>query len=405
MIALIDCNNFFVSCERVRDPQLNGIPVIVLSGGSGCVVAMSNEAKALGITRSAPYFKIKAMCEANGVVALHGSHRLYREISDKVMQVLREHATHGIEIYSIDDAFIVVNSDIGDPRDYGLYLVDTIFRRTGIPVSMGISATKTLAKLAARFAKRYPGYNGVCVIDTEEKLRKALSMSEARDIWGIGPNVARRLADVGVTTALGVYELPDNKARRLLHKGGYDTWRELHGMACIERRTPEPENRSISVTRTLPHDTFDLDELTRLITTYASAATVSLRKKGYLAREITVMLRTNRFHTSQIQYNPNLTVKLPEHTDYTPDICSAAVEALRSIYREGIGFKRAGITLHHFIAKEKATGNLFEDEATTDKRRRAMAVMDRMNTASGLQPAIMIASTVSNKKRDADAPK
>lgn len=404
MIALIDCNNFFVSCERVRDPQLDGIPVIVLSGGSGCVVAMSNEAKSLGITRSTPYFKIRTMCEANGVVALHGSHRLYREISEKVMQVLREHAVHGIEIYSIDEAFIILGNDMGDLHEYGIYLIDTIFQRTGIPVSMGISTTKTLAKFAARFAKRYPAYKGVCVIDTDDKRKKALSMAEAKDIWGIGPNIARRLADVGVITALDLYDLPDDKAHRLLRKGSYDTWRELHGISCIERHTPDPENRSISVTRTLDRDTTDPDELTRLITTFASAATASLRKKGYLARELTVMLRTNRFHTAQAQYNPNMTVKLTDHTDYTPDICKAAIEALHKIYREGVGFKRAGITLHHFIAKEKAIKSLFADEATIEKRSRAMAVMDRMNTASSTHPAIMIASTISKKQRDGNAP-
>lgn len=387
MIGLIDCNNFFVSCERVRDARLRDVPVVVLSSGGtdggGCVVALSNEAKQLGIKRSEPYFRIRALCEANGVVALAGTHGLYKSISEKVMGVIREHATDGMEVYSIDEAFIHLDTPVGDLQDYGHYLVDTIAERTGIPVSLGIAPTKTMAKLAARFAKRYAGYRGVCVTDTREKQLKAMSLTAAGDIWGIGPRLSRRLADVGINTALDLYNLSRDQATRLLHKGGTETWEELHGTPCIERHTPPPKHRSISVTRTLTRDEYRLEELTRLVSTYVSAATTSLRKKGYLAGEITVMLRTNRFHTNQPQHNPNITVRMAEPTDYTPDITTAATEALRSIYREGYGYKRAGITLHRLSGKEGRQPTLFTDSTVTEKKQRIMQLMDRVNSAAG----------------------
>lgn len=394
MTGLIDCNNFFVSCERVRDPSLEGLPVIVLSNNGGCVVALSDEAKALGIKRTEPYFKIRAFCEANGVVALSGSLRLYRTISDRVMSVIREHAGDSLEIYSIDEAFISIEPSLGDLADYGHYLVDTIRHRTGIPVSLGIASTKTMAKLAARFAKKFKGYNGVCVIDTDEKRLKALSMTAVGDVWGIGPRLSRKLADVGIATALDLYNLPKDRIHRFLHKNAADTWHELHGTACIKHHTPQAEHRSISVSRTLPHDTSDLNELTRLINTYASSAARELRRKGFLTREITVILRTNRFRQYASQYNPTATIRLPDHTDYTPDICSAAAEALNSIYREGVLFKRAGVTLHHLTDKKPYQQNIFADIRKEEKKRRLMDLMDRINDSDDRHsPTLRIAST------------
>ena len=200
MIGLVDCNNFFVSCERVFRPELIGKPVLVLSNNDGCAAALSNEAKALGYKRGDAYFKVRDEAERHGVIAFSGNHRLYGDMSRRVMTVLR-YIARDVEVYSVDEGFIHLPPDVLDYSHYGRYVARTVRHDTGIPVSVGIAPTKTLAKIASRFAKKWPGYRGACVIDTEEKRRKALSMT-AEDVWGIGRAHRARLAAMGVTTAL-----------------------------------------------------------------------------------------------------------------------------------------------------------------------------------------------------------
>ncbi len=397
MFGLIDCNNFFVSCERVRKPELNSCPVIVLSNNDGCVVALSNEAKALGIKRSDPYFKIRNLCEANGVVALSGNHKLYNSISSDVINTLKSTIGDGLEIYSIDEAFIQISPSVGDIIEFGHYIVDTIMAEVGIPVSLGIARTKTLAKVAAQYAKRYPGYRGVTLIDTTEKELKALSMLTCRQIWGIGPRIAAKLEAHGINTALQLRELPKDIAFRMLNLPGQQTWHELNGTPTISQRNTPPERKTISISRTLAKEVADYNQLSEIISSFAEKLAESLRKKGLMAKELTVRIRTNRFHDLSQQYTGITTIKLPDFSDYTPDIVKAAITGLKQIYNPAYRYKKAGITLHHMCSRSSHQANLFADAQTEAKKERLMKVIDSINSNPNLN-RIKIASIAKNNR-------
>lgn len=380
MFGLIDRNNFFVSCERVRDPSLKGRPVVVLSGNDGCIVALSNEAKALGLRRTEPFFKVRSFCEKNNVVALSGTRGLYSRISSEVMTTLRSIVGDDLEIYSIDEAFIHITPSVGDIEEFGHYIVDAIMERTGIPVSLGIARTKTLAKVAALYAKKYPAYKSVALMDTPEKEHKALSLLSCGQIWGIGPRIAKKLSERGISCALSLCQLPEETALRILHKSAMDTWKELNGIAVIEHRSTPPERKSLTVSHTFPSDLKKYDDLARSIFSFVTNAMERLRKKNLMAKEITVFIQTNRFHSGSEQYHGITTLKASDFADYTPDIMALASEALRLIYRPQHAYKRAGITLHHLCAREKHSLDLFSDPEKENRRNNLMKTIDSINS-------------------------
>lgn len=392
MIALVDCNNFFVSCERVFRPELQLRPVIVLSNNDGCAVALSNEAKALGLKRGDPYFKIREVCERNGVAVLSGNHRLYGDMSSRVMATLEALTDAPIEIYSIDEAFIEVPEGTGDPAGFGRYICARVMKLTGIPVSIGIAPTKTLAKIAARFAKKYPGYKGACIIDTDEKRRTALGMSAIRDVWGIGRRLERRLTERGITTALQLADMEEERVKRMFNATGVSTWIELNGTPCIKHEPVAPEKQTITSSRSFATDIYDFEELRKAMCTFVSTIGRKLREQSGVASEITVFLCTNRFHEREPQYFNTATVRLPDPTDYTPRLAEAATEAMRSIYREGFGFKKAGVTLSHISRRETTQRNLFADPRQEEKHRRMMTVMDSINRNTVRGNCVRIAS-------------
>ena len=380
MFGLIDCNNFFVSCERARDPKLNEQPVIVLSNNEGCIVALSNEAKALGLKRSQPYFIVKQLCETNGVVALSSNHKLYNSISLEVMNTLKNIVGNDLEIYSIDEAFIQITSSVGDLTEFGHYIVDSIMENVGIPVSLGIARTKTLAKVAALFAKRYSGYKGVTLIDTSEKEHKALSMLTCRQIWGIGPRIASKLESHGINTALQFRALPEDTIKRMFTLPTQETWLELNGTPAILQQQTPPERKSISISRTFPKEVDDFNHLSELLSSFAEKTAENMRQQNLMAKEITVMIRTNRFRALSQQYTGTKTIKLPDYTDYTPDIIKAALDGLHEIFNPNYRYKKIGITLHHMCSRTSHTTNLFADTRTEAKKERLMKVMDSINS-------------------------
>lgn len=396
MFGLIDCNNFFVSCERARNPKLNGIPVIVLSNNDGCIVALSNEAKALGLHRSDPYFKVKAICEANGVVALSSDHKLYRHISAEVMSSLQSIIGNDIEIYSIDEAFINISPSVGNMAEFGHYIVDTIMDNVGIPVSLGIARTKTLAKVAALYAKRYPGYKSVTLIDSPENEEKALSLISCREVWGIGPRIATKLKTYGINSALQLRNLSDETVNSMFSLPTIQTWQELNGIPTIELRKTPPERKSISISRTLPKEISDINTLSELVSSFAEKTSESLRQQGLMTKEVSVMIRTNRFHTLSQQHCGSTTVKLPDYTDYTPEIAKAAIDGLMRIFCPGYNYKQVGITLHHMCARSAHPANLFANANDEAKKERLMKVIDTINSNPKLN-RVKIASN-SNRK-------
>lgn len=391
MIGLADCNNFFVSCERVFRPALLGRPVIVLSNNDGCAVALSNEAKALGFKRGDPYFKIRDMAERNNVVVFSGNHRLYGDMSARVMTTLRSFSD-AIEVYSIDEAFIFVDEEVGDYADFGRYVVRTVRRNTGIPISLGLASTKTLAKIAARFAKKYPAYRGACLIDTPEKARKAMELTPIEEVWGVGRRNAPKLRRQGISTALELADMPEERVRDLFNIVGLRMWRELNGISCISREIVPPQRKTITCSRSFQEDIYNPDELRKAISEFASTVARRLREKRLMAEAVEVFVATNRFHTYQSQYFNAFELRLGDPTADTATLVHAAQRALERVYRPGCGFKRAGVTITRCVARESAVHSLFADREDTERRRRLMAAMDRINASPANRHAVHIAS-------------
>lgn len=393
MFGLADCNNFFVSCERVFHPSLRDKPVIVLSNNDGCAVALSNEAKALGFKRGDPYFKIRADAERHGVVVLSGNHRMYGDMSRRVMSTLASIVPGGnIEVYSVDEGFINIPDTIGDPVEFGRYAVRTVMRHTGIPVSMGIAYTRTLAKVAARFAKKYPGYRGACIIDTDQKRLRALRLTDVADVWGIGRRSAARLHCSGINTALEFASLSADQIRALFSVTGERTWRELNGQPCIAHEDPDIVNKTITSSRSFVTDIRDFELLRQAVCSFAAIAGRKLRRMHGYARSVAVWVATNRFHEHEPQYSRCAEIVLPEAADDTPTLARYATEALRSVFRPEFAYKRAGFTVTRIVSADGMQLSLFADVADIARRHRLMSVVDSLNESSVAPGMIHLAS-------------
>lgn len=397
MIGLVDCNNFFVSCERVFRPDLMGKPVVVLSNNDGCAVAISEEAKRLGISRGMPFFKFKNMAERNGVVAFSGNHRLYKDMSARVMATLQS-MTDEIEVYSIDEAFLAIPDSVSDYATFGRRIAKTVRRDTGIPVSLGLANTKTLAKIAARFAKKYSGYHGACLIDTPQKTLSALSLTSVTDVWGIGRRHGKRLNDSGIMTALQFVELPEDTIMRWFGIAGLRTWRELRGLPCIDRDNSE-SRQSITSSRSFAWELYEFDELRETISAFSESVGLRLRRQGGCAVSLSVFLGTNRFQDNKPQYFNSSKATLHEATDDSLTIAKAAVEALRTVFRPGFGYKKAGLTITEIIPAEQKQQSLFVDHKTIEKRAKLMRAMDALNSRSVKSVGLASACDVNDKMR------
>lgn len=391
MIGLADCNNFFVSCERVFRPQLLARPVIVLSNNDGCAVALSNEAKALGFKRGDPYFKIKDKADANGVFVFSGNHRLYEDMSERVMTTLRSFCDE-IEIYSVDEGFLFFNDAIGDWSDFGRQIVRTVMRNTGIPVSLGLASTKTLSKVAAHFAKKYPAYRGACVIDTDEKRRKALSLIGINEVWGVGRRNFPKLQRQGLTTALQLADLEESRVKDMFNVVGHRMWKELNGESCISREIVPPQRKTITCSRSFQSDIFDYEELRKAIADFAATVARRLREQHLVAEAVEVFIATNRFHTSGPQYFNAVVQRLSDPTADTAELVKAALMALGGAFRPGFGYKKAGVTITRCADVNAVTGSLFADRDDRDRRRRLMAAMDKINSSPANRNALHLAS-------------
>lgn len=391
MIGLVDCNNFFVSCERVFRPDLHGVPTIVLSNNDGCAVALSNEAKALGIKRGDPYFKIRDIVEKNGIAVFSGNHRLYGDMSARVMGTLRSMAD-SIEVYSIDEAFIHLPANVVDLHDYGVKVSKTVKKNIGIPVSVGIAPTKTLAKVAARFAKKIKGYRGACVIDTPEKAEKALSLTAIEDIWGIGRRYAKRLRGMGIATALDFARMKEDRVASVFSIVGVRTWRELNGIACIPNEVEAVERKSVTSSRSFDKCVYDLDTLHQAMAAFATTVAERLRSQSGYALELEVFIATNRFSETEPQYANAARVRLPEPVNDTATILKYANAVLDAIYKKRYGFKRAGLSVSKIVGCRNAQHSLFTDFDNYDKRQRLMKTLDDLNHKLEVGSAVRLAA-------------
>ncbi len=379
MYALVDCNNFFVSCERVFQPQLEGRAVVVLSNNDGCVVARSNESKAMGIKMGTPFFKVKHFVESGALEVRSSNYALYGDLSARVMSILAETVPH-IEIYSIDEAFLHLDG-ISREAVPGLCrdLVARIRRWVGIPVSIGVAPTKTLAKIASHFAKSYPGYKGVCMMDSDAKRLKALELTPIEDVWGVGRRLAPRMHASGIRTALDYVTRPESWVRSNFNIPGVRTWEELQGRACVEEDREE-RRKSICTSRSFADMISDEDELCLRVSDFAASCAHKLREEGSAAGEVTAFLYTNRFREDMRQYFPSATVRLAVAANSTHEIVGAALRAFRTIYRPEYMYKKAGVIVNAIVPADAVQSSLFDnDEELRDRQERLSKVMDAVN--------------------------
>ncbi len=381
--ALVDCNNFFVSCERAFQPELEGKPVVVLSNNDGCVVARSNESKAMGIKMGTPFFKIRDKVESGNLIVRSSNYSLYGDLSSRVMSILAA-AVPKIEIYSIDEAYLCVDGiekkklEVLCPE-----LVRRIRKWVGIPVSIGIASTKTLAKVANHFAKKYPGYKGVCRIVTEEQRVKALKLTPIGDVWGIGRRVAPRLLAMGLTTAFDYVSMPQDWVYKNLGLGGLRVWNELNGKESVEEERDEAR-QSICTSRSFAETITDIQELSARVSDFAAKCAEKLRHDGTAAYCINTFLYTNRFREDKPQDFPDATIRLDMPASSTQEVVSAALKALKLIWKPGFEYKKAGVVVFDIVNRDERQLTLFEtDSAKKEKQDVLSQVMDNVNVSSG----------------------
>ena len=395
MVGLIDCNNFFVSCERVFAPRLRTRPVVVLSNNDGCIVALSNEAKALGLRRGNPYYQVKDICNRHDVEVLSGNHRLYSDMSARVMATIASLAGD-VDVYSVDECFISFSfAEAGEAVEAGHELVRRVRRDTGIPTSLGIASTRTLAKIASRFAKKYAAYRSVCAIDNEYRRRRALEMTEARDVWGIGRRLARRLANYGISRAIQFADRPLSEIEKIMNITGVRTWRELNGQPCIDTADMPTEpamQKQMCCTRSFAKNISDFAELSEAVSMFATSISRRMREHHLAAAGITLFIHTNTHRPDLPQYYNSVYVPLPEASNDTMTITTAATKGLMAIFRKGFGYKRAGICIAELCDDRHIQQSLFSDTTDRDRRQRLMKVVDSINASSLTHDRIHIAS-------------
>ena len=378
MIGIVDCNNFFVSCERVFAPKLIGRPTVVLSSNDGCVVARSNEAKAMGIAMGIPFFKVKGLVESGQSCALSSNYALYGDMSRRVMSVIRRHVPE-MEQYSIDECFIVL-PEIEDYQAFGCRLSQIVEQWTGIPVSVGLAPTKTLAKLASRFAKKHKGYRGCCLIDTQEKRRKALELTNLRDVWGIGRKSAAKLEQMGLHTAWQFARSGQKQIRKLMGVAGEETWRELNGESVLGLTMPT-QRKSIQSTRSFNRPLLTTRELHTALADFCAQVAEKLRKENACARTVGIFFATDRFNPN-VPFIQRTAIHSFDVATADPREFSAATRGLlEGIYTDGIPTKRAGVWVDG-IEHAAIQRGLF-DRVDRERQKRLLQTIDSVKLKMG----------------------
>ena len=377
--GLVDCNNFYVSCERVFNPKLEGRPVIVLSSNDGCAIARSNEAKALGVKMAQPLFQFTNLVKQHDIQILSANFPLYSEMSNRVTQVLAETAPT-VQQYSIDESFLDLTGIAEDLTKFGQTLRAKVRQWTGIPVGVGIAETKTLAKIANRIAKESKRANGVLNLSGSQWRTKALEMSKVGDVWGIGKQFEKKLQRNGIMTALDLSHQPDAWIRKEMGVVGLKTVRELRGEDCVGFESiPKPKQTTL-VSRSFGETVSGLDDLVNAITAFATTAAEEIRKANLVSSNLSVFIETNRFSNGP-QYTPSRSVELSPITNNTKHIVRAAIQGCKEIYREGFEFKKAGVMLLDLVDAELAPQSLFDRPDPKDDR--LIEAFDQINRQQG----------------------
>ena len=407
MIALADCNNFYCSCERVFRPDLVGKPVVVLSNNDGCIIARSEEAKSLGYKMGDPFYQMKEKLEAEGVAIFSSNYTLYGSLSNRVMSML-SHYSPQLDQYSIDESFFEVDKSIAaaffqknqssEKTDsllhrYGARISSDVLRAVGIPISIGIAETKTLAKIGSKFAKKYKGYQGCCLIDTEERRHKALSLFPIEDVWGIGRQIARKLDYMGIRTAAQLADQKESWVRCHFNITTMRTWKELNGENCISIEEL-PQKKSICTSRSFADEGIsDKNVMEEAVANFAVRCTEKLRRQGSVCQGVTVFAWTSRFNDHVPEYTIHDSLVLPIATDAQDEIVGVALTILRARYPKSVSdrpdrpdlsfrFKKAGVILWQISPSTPREQDLF-DPINRERQKALMAAIDAINHKNG----------------------
>ena len=382
MYALCDGNNFFVSCERVFDSSLEGKPVIVLSNNDGCAISRSNEAKVLGIKMAANFFEIEDLVRRHNVQVFSTNFVLYADMSIRMKSMLSRFCPE-VEDYSIDEAFLnFTGFEKINLREHCLKMANAVKQGVGIPVSVGVAPTKTLAKVANKFAKKFAAYKNVCVIDSEEKRIKALQKTEIGDVWGIGRRHTKRLNAMDIKTAYEFTQLPRAWVRKNMTVVGEKTWRELLGDPCIEMEAVQPDKQSIMVSRSFGKMIQECDVILEALSNYAGMASAKLRKQKSCAKSLLVFIDTNPYREDMEQYSRHIIMNFPVATNSNMEIIKYVDEGLKKIFHPGYWYKKAGVMLMDICSQDVIQGNIW-DKIDRKKHSRLMEVLDRTSDRFG----------------------
>lgn len=377
MFALVDCNSFYVSCERVFNPKWKGKPVVVLSNNDGCVIALSNEAKALGIPMGVPFFQIKNLIEAHGVIACSSNYTLYGDISARVMQTLKPFAAD-MQIYSIDEAFMLLHHKDNDA--YARHIRKTVLQCTGIPVSIGVAATKTLAKVANKMAKKHPSLGGVFVLQTQEAIDKALDTLPVTDIWGIGRRMGGRLNRLGIQSAKQMRDAQDSIIRKNLTVTGLRTAWELRGISCLSLEEVPPLKKSVTNSRAFGKPVDTLEELCEAVASYTARAAEKIREQNSLSSHMVVYVELHPFASGSFHTR----IVFPQPTAYTPHLIGYAKTAIESLFQKGCRYRKAGVILDGLVPDGNYQQDLFTPQGPqVEKQKKIMKTMDLLNEKYG----------------------
>ena len=380
VFALIDCNAFYVSCERVFNPKLNNRPVVALSNNDGCIISRSKEAKALGIKMGVPLFKVKDIVEKEKVVVFSSNYTLYADMSRRVMNIISSSSPY-TEIYSIDEAFVELSSLPIDYESYAHQLRQTILQHTGIPVSIGIASTKTLAKVANHKAKKDDSLNGVCSLVNYNNIDQILELTEVGDVWGVGRRLSKKLINHGIHNAKLLKNCSDSWIRKMMSVNGLKTITELRGISCIPLEEYSMTRKSCCTTRSFGKLLTNLDDIEQAVTTFARRAAERIRSESLAASCVSVFVRTNPFDKKSAYYSNGASRTLSHPTHDSITIIETALLLTKRIFKNNYQYKKAGVLLSGLCDESEIQETLFEKNYNQNSD--LMSAIDAINYRYG----------------------
>lgn len=401
LFALVDVNNFYVSCERVFAPKLEDVPMVVLSNNDGCAVARSAEVKALGVKMGAPWFQMKDLAQQHGIQAYSSNYTLYGDMSGRVVEVLRKF-TPNLEVYSIDESFLQIETVLkqyADPTSLGQIIKQDVKDTTGLPVCVGIGASKTLAKLANHLAKKNPQFTGVCDISSMPKAMLYQWMAETAvgEVWGIGGKTAKKLKELKINSIFDLVQISPQAMRQQFGVVIERICYELRGVSCLQLEEVAPAKQQIISSRSFGKPVTSMEGLSESVATHAARGAEKLRSQKSVTGALTIFVQTNPHKPFEPQHHQSITVVLSDPSDNTLTLTSAALKGLKQIYKAGFKYKKAGVILNLLADKPTMQQSLFDDMEVKGKSAGLMKAMDSINSRFG---NAAIKTAVSGTKQD-----